>query len=81
MSVNEEREQEAPVDPQRAASSGFSCVSMKSNNSMNQPPNLSDVNTQRAASSGFSCVSMKSNNSMNQPPYLSDGPAVNSDPV
>ncbi|XP_073689305.1 uncharacterized protein [Garra rufa] len=72
MSVCEDREQEAPADTQRAASPGFSCVSMKSNNSMRQPPDLSDVDTQRAASPGFSCVSMKSNNSMRQPPDLSD---------
>ncbi|XP_052408011.1 NACHT, LRR and PYD domains-containing protein 3 isoform X5 [Carassius gibelio] len=43
MSVCDEREQEAPVDAQRAGFPGFSCVSMKSNNSMNHPPcNLSD---------------------------------------
>ncbi|XP_016116149.1 uncharacterized protein [Sinocyclocheilus grahami] len=42
MSVYEEREQEAPVYTQRASSPGFSCVSMKSNNSMFQPPDLSD---------------------------------------
>ncbi|XP_052408021.1 protein NLRC3 isoform X2 [Carassius gibelio] len=72
MSVYAEREQEAPVDAQRASSSGLSCVSMKSNNSMNRPPDLSEVDAQRASSSGFSCVSMKSNNSMNRPPDLSD---------
>ncbi|XP_073699524.1 NACHT, LRR and PYD domains-containing protein 14-like isoform X1 [Garra rufa] len=81
MSVFEDREQEIPVDTQRAASPGISCVSMKSNNSMNRPPELSDVDTQRAASPGFSCVSMKSNNSMNRPPELSDAPAVTSVPV
>ncbi|KAL0148759.1 hypothetical protein M9458_055937, partial [Cirrhinus mrigala] len=42
MNVCEEREQEDPVDTQRAASPGFSCVSMKSNRSMNHPPDLSD---------------------------------------
>ncbi|KAL0148733.1 hypothetical protein M9458_055911, partial [Cirrhinus mrigala] len=42
MSVCEEREQEDPVDTQRAASPGFSCVSMKSNDSMHHPPHLSD---------------------------------------
>ncbi|XP_016398309.1 protein NLRC3-like, partial [Sinocyclocheilus rhinocerous] len=72
MSVYEEREQEAPVDTQRAASPGFSCVSMKSNDSMHLPPVLSDVDTQRAASPGFSCVSKKSNDSMHLPPVLSD---------
>ncbi|XP_059405652.1 NACHT, LRR and PYD domains-containing protein 12-like isoform X7 [Carassius carassius] len=68
MSAYEEKEQEdsAPESP------GFSCVSMKSNNSMNLPPKLSDVDAQRAGSPGFSCVSMKSNNSMFLPPKLSD---------
>ncbi|KAK7174172.1 hypothetical protein R3I93_001382 [Phoxinus phoxinus] len=70
MSVNEEREEEAFVHTQRAASPGFSCVSMKSNISMPLPPNLSD-----GPSSGFSCVSMKSNISMPLPPNLSDGPS------
>ncbi|XP_050959633.1 NACHT, LRR and PYD domains-containing protein 12-like [Labeo rohita] len=56
---------------QRAASPGFSGVSMKSNNSMHLPPDLSDFYTQRAASPGFSSVSMKSNNSMHLPPELS----------
>ncbi|XP_016328973.1 uncharacterized protein LOC107678245 [Sinocyclocheilus anshuiensis] len=59
-------------DPQRAASPGFSCVSMESNRSVGLPPYLSDFNPQRAASSGFSCVSMKSTRSMGLPPYLSD---------
>ncbi|XP_042587550.1 uncharacterized protein LOC109060922 isoform X3 [Cyprinus carpio] len=72
MSVYEEREQENPVDTQRAASPGFSYVSMKSNNSMGLPPVLSDVDSQRAASPGFSSVSMKSNNSIGLPPGLSD---------
>ncbi|XP_042577227.1 NACHT, LRR and PYD domains-containing protein 3-like isoform X2 [Cyprinus carpio] len=72
MSVYEEREQEAPDHTQRAASPGFTCVSMKSNNSMIIPPVLSDVDAQRAGSSGFSCVSIKSNNSMIIPPVLSD---------
>ncbi|XP_039546269.1 protein NLRC3-like [Pimephales promelas] len=68
MSVCEEREEEASDHTQRAASPVFSCVSMKSNNSMHEPPNLSD-----GPSPVFSCVSMKSNNSMREPPYLSDG--------
>ncbi|KAK2915870.1 hypothetical protein Q8A67_000244 [Cirrhinus molitorella] len=42
MSVCEEREQEAPDDTQSAASPGFSCVSMKSNISMIEPPKFSD---------------------------------------
>ncbi len=81
MSVYEEKEQDVPDDTQRAASPGFSSVSMKSNNSMHLPPYLSDVDAQRATSPGFSCVSMKSNNSMRQPPYLSDSPAVSSHPA
>ncbi|KAL0151013.1 hypothetical protein M9458_053526, partial [Cirrhinus mrigala] len=80
MSVYEEREEETPVDTQRAASPAFSCVSMKSNISMVEPPYLRDVAAQRTASPGFSCVSMKSNISMVEPPYLSDGPAVIFDP-
>ncbi|XP_043088492.1 NACHT, LRR and PYD domains-containing protein 3-like isoform X2 [Puntigrus tetrazona] len=59
MSVCEENEQEASV-------------SMKSNNSMIIPPDLSDVDARRTASSGLSCVSMKSNNSVIIPPDLSD---------
>ncbi|XP_056117900.1 protein NLRC3-like [Rhinichthys klamathensis goyatoka] len=76
MSVCEEREEEAAVHTQRAASPGFSCVSMKSDSSMGNPPVFSD-----GPYPGFSCVSMKSNHSMGNPPGLSDGPAVTSDPV
>uniref|UniRef100_A0A8C1KQT2 NACHT, LRR and PYD domains-containing protein 12-like n=1 Tax=Cyprinus carpio TaxID=7962 RepID=A0A8C1KQT2_CYPCA len=72
MSAYEEREEEAPVYTQRAASPGFSCVSVKSNRSMFEPPAFSDVDAQRAASPGFSCVSMKSNRSMFEPPAFSD---------
>ncbi|XP_056106603.1 NACHT, LRR and PYD domains-containing protein 12-like [Rhinichthys klamathensis goyatoka] len=69
MSVHEEKEEEASVHTQRAASPGFSYVSMKSNISMPLPPDLSD-----GPSPGFSCVSMKSNISMIIPPELNDGP-------
>ncbi|KAL0149937.1 hypothetical protein M9458_054769, partial [Cirrhinus mrigala] len=80
MSMFEKREEEAPVDTHRAASPGFSCVSMKSNNSMILSPHLSDVDAQRAASPGFSCVSMKSNDSMPAIVFdFSNGPAVSSD--
>ncbi|XP_042586743.1 LOW QUALITY PROTEIN: protein NLRC3-like [Cyprinus carpio] len=72
MSVYEEKEQQVSVDTQRAASPGFSCVSMKSNNSMHLPPVLSDVDAQRSVSAGFSCVSVKSNRSIGLPPGLSD---------
>ncbi|XP_039509981.1 NACHT, LRR and PYD domains-containing protein 3-like isoform X2 [Pimephales promelas] len=90
MSVSEEREEKASLHTQRAASPVFSCVSMKSNNSIGLPPNLSDgpavtsdpvKKRKKAASSISSCVSMKSNNSIGLPPNLSDGPAVTSDPV
>ncbi|XP_073699486.1 uncharacterized protein [Garra rufa] len=66
MSMYEEKEHEASADTQRAASPGFSCVSMKSNRSMGLPPALSDVDP------GFSCVSVKSNNFMFLPPGHSD---------
>ncbi|XP_073801404.1 uncharacterized protein [Danio rerio] len=85
------------VEYQRAASPVFSCVSMKSNRSMHQPPEFSDgstvraesvkklkmaaVDPKRAASPEFSCVSMKSNRSMLQPPEFSDGSAVRSESV
>uniref|UniRef100_A0A8C1S1K8 Uncharacterized protein n=1 Tax=Cyprinus carpio TaxID=7962 RepID=A0A8C1S1K8_CYPCA len=72
MSVYEERKDETTVDAQRASSPGFSCVSVRSNNSMILPPLLSDVDAQRASSPELSCVSMKSNNSMILPPLLSN---------
>ncbi|KAK7174149.1 hypothetical protein R3I93_001361 [Phoxinus phoxinus] len=70
MSVCEEREEEASVHTQRAASPVSSCVSMKSSNSMMNPPEFSD-----GPSPVFSRVSMKSNNSMREPPKFSDGPS------
>ncbi|XP_073801247.1 NACHT, LRR and PYD domains-containing protein 3-like isoform X2 [Danio rerio] len=91
MSVFEDKE--APV-LQTSASPDFSCVSMKSNHSMNIPLEFSNgaavssklrkrmneapVDLQRATSPDFSCVSMKSNHSMNIPPALSDGSTVRS---
>ncbi|KAG1928687.1 NACHT, LRR and PYD domains-containing protein 3-like [Pimephales promelas] len=68
MSVYEEREEEVSVHTQRATSPGSSCVSMKSNISMHEPPKFSD-----GPSPVFSCVSMKSNISMHEPHNLSDG--------
>ncbi|KAL1249555.1 hypothetical protein QQF64_020560, partial [Cirrhinus molitorella] len=72
---------------QTVASPVSSCVSMKSNDSICQPPNLCNgtviSNTrvrQTAASPVSSCVSMKSNDSICQPPNLSNG-TVTSDPV
>ncbi|KAL0202328.1 hypothetical protein M9458_000346, partial [Cirrhinus mrigala] len=77
MSLNEEKVGKVP-------SSEPSCVSMKSNESIIQPPRLSDVavtsdpRSQGPTSPEPSCVSMKSNESIIQPPRLSDV-AVTSD--
>ncbi|KAF4115480.1 hypothetical protein G5714_002969 [Onychostoma macrolepis] len=54
MSVCEERKQGAPVDT--PASPGFSCVSVKSNRSMFEPPHLSDVDAQSNISRIQLCV-------------------------
>ncbi|KAK9978235.1 hypothetical protein ABG768_019994 [Culter alburnus] len=86
--------EEDSVHTQREASPGFSCVSMKSNHFMQQPPYLNDgpavtsdsVNHSMlqphylndGPSPGSSCVSMKSNHSMLQPPYLNEGPSPGS---
>ncbi|XDV13984.1 hypothetical protein PO909_002256 [Leuciscus waleckii] len=72
MNVYEEREEEASVHNQRAASPGFSCVSMESDLSDGSAVNSYTVD---GPSSGFSCVSMKSNHSMPLPPNLNDGPS------
>ncbi|KAI2668889.1 NLR family CARD domain-containing protein 3 [Labeo rohita] len=59
-----------------------SYVSMKSDESLPQPPNFSDepvTSDPRSSSSDPSCVSMKSEESLPQPPNLSDEP-VTSDP-
>ncbi|XP_039523107.1 NACHT, LRR and PYD domains-containing protein 3-like isoform X3 [Pimephales promelas] len=70
MSVYEEREEEVSVHTQRAASPVFSCVSMKSNISMYEPPKFS-----YGPSPVSSCVSMKSDHSMYEPPRFSYGPS------
>ncbi|XP_059901175.1 NACHT, LRR and PYD domains-containing protein 12-like isoform X2 [Gadus macrocephalus] len=69
-----------PEQQERADSPGPSCVSMKSDWSMSQPPDLKDErpsneegSQQRADSPGPSCVSMKSDWSMGHPPDLKDG--------
>ncbi|XP_050961086.1 NACHT, LRR and PYD domains-containing protein 3-like [Labeo rohita] len=90
MSVYEEKEQEVSVHTPRPSSPGFSCVSMKSNNSMDIiPPNLSEgpaVNSdsvrsrKRAASTVSSCVPMKRNSSMINPAMIRNS-AVPFDPV
>ncbi|XP_048050987.1 NLR family CARD domain-containing protein 3-like [Megalobrama amblycephala] len=84
MSLCEETEEGrtqnvTPIEP--------SCLSMKSDRSITQPPGLSNGpetsnlsrGSQRAASPEPSSVSMKSERSITQPPQLSDG-AVTSDP-
>ncbi|XP_072523929.1 NACHT, LRR and PYD domains-containing protein 3-like isoform X2 [Salminus brasiliensis] len=64
---------------QRATSPVPSCVSMKSDHSMFEPPAFSDgskhprLKAQRTASPVPSCVSMKSDHSMFEPPAFSDG--------
>ncbi|KAK9969984.1 hypothetical protein ABG768_028125 [Culter alburnus] len=83
MSLYEERKEEDVFQSQNqgAASPSPSCVSMKSDASINQPPLLSDGavtsglrETQKnTASPEPSCVSMKSDVSMEPPPFLSDG--------
>ncbi|XP_050958576.1 NACHT, LRR and PYD domains-containing protein 12 isoform X2 [Labeo rohita] len=57
MSVCEEKEQDTPVDTHRAASPGFSCVSMKSNISMDKPPGLSDGPAVGGRDDQIRCVS------------------------
>uniref|UniRef100_A0A8C5BN89 NACHT, LRR and PYD domains-containing protein 12-like n=1 Tax=Gadus morhua TaxID=8049 RepID=A0A8C5BN89_GADMO len=71
----------SPEQQQRADSPGPSCVSMKSDWSMDYPPDLKDGRPsreerrtqERADSPGPSCVSMKSDGSMGMPPDLKDG--------
>ncbi|XP_059904922.1 NLR family CARD domain-containing protein 3-like isoform X2 [Gadus macrocephalus] len=69
------------VQQLRADSPGSSCVSMKSDWSMDHPPTFNDqrpsrderrVQQQRADSPGSSCVSMKSDWSMDHPPTFND---------
>ncbi|CAL8300771.1 unnamed protein product [Gadus morhua 'NCC'] len=69
-----------PEQQQRADSPGPSCVSMKSDRSMDHPPEFKDGRPsrderrqQRADSPGPSCVSMKSDQSMDHPPVFKDG--------
>ncbi|XP_056441300.1 NLR family CARD domain-containing protein 3-like [Gadus chalcogrammus] len=72
----------SPEKQQRADSPGPSCVSMKSDQSMDIPVTFKDgnqsiekrrVQQERADSPGPSCVSMKSDHSMHHPPDLKDG--------
>ncbi|XP_056439340.1 NACHT, LRR and PYD domains-containing protein 12-like [Gadus chalcogrammus] len=70
------------VQQQRADSPGPSCVSMKSDHSMDHPVGFKDGNQsiekspekqERADSPGPSCVSMKSDRSMDHPVTFKDG--------
>ncbi|KAK0152695.1 NLR family CARD domain-containing protein 3 [Merluccius polli] len=70
------------VRQERADSPGPSCVSMKSDRSMDHPATFKDgsqsiekrrVRQERADSPGPSCVSMKSDRSMNHPATFKDG--------
>ncbi|CAL8262542.1 unnamed protein product [Boreogadus saida] len=72
----------SPEQPERADSPGPSCVSMKSDRSMEHPLKFEDgnqsiekrrVQQQRADSPGPSCVSMKSGWSMEHPLKFEDG--------
>uniref|UniRef100_A0A8C5ARZ0 NACHT domain-containing protein n=1 Tax=Gadus morhua TaxID=8049 RepID=A0A8C5ARZ0_GADMO len=71
----------SPEQRERADSPGPSCVSLKSDHSMEDPSNFRDgnqsiekrVQKERADSPGPSCVSLKSNWSMEHPPDLKDG--------
>ncbi|XP_056440494.1 NACHT, LRR and PYD domains-containing protein 12-like isoform X2 [Gadus chalcogrammus] len=71
----------SPEQRERADSPGPSCVSLKSDRSMDYPANFRDgnqsiekrVQKERADSPGPSCVSMKRNWSMDFPPDLKDG--------
>ncbi|XP_059932587.1 NLR family CARD domain-containing protein 3-like isoform X9 [Gadus macrocephalus] len=71
----------SPVQQQRAVSPGPSCVSLKSDRSMDKPPTFKDGRPsreerrwqERADSPGPSCVSMKSDHSMDPPATFKDG--------
>ncbi|CAB1440532.1 unnamed protein product [Pleuronectes platessa] len=77
MSGSEEEED-------RAESPGFSCLSLKSDRSMRNPPVFSNEpgpshtegedHRLRAESPGSSCVSLKSDWSMGNPPVFSNEP-------
>ncbi|CAL8290310.1 unnamed protein product [Lota lota] len=81
-SASEPSPMELGEQQERADSPGPSCLSMKSDLSMNHPPDLKDGNQsigkspeqqQRADSPGPICVSMKSNRSMREPVNFKDG--------
>ncbi|XP_030221809.1 NLR family CARD domain-containing protein 3 isoform X1 [Gadus morhua] len=74
--------EKSPERQERAVSPGPTCVSMKSDHSMDPPVTFKDGNQsiekrrlqqERADSPGCSCVSMKSERSIDRPPELKDG--------
>ncbi|CAL8400430.1 unnamed protein product [Gadus morhua 'NCC'] len=76
------RQSKAKREQERADSPGPSCVSMKSDSSMEYPPDFNDgrpsreespEQQERADSPGPSCVSLKSYSSMEYPPDFNDG--------
>ncbi|KAK0154690.1 hypothetical protein N1851_002994 [Merluccius polli] len=76
------KKEKSPEQQERADSPGPSCVSMKSDWSMDRPVNFKDgnqsvekrrVQQERADSPGPSCVSMKSDWSMDNPANFKDG--------
>ncbi|KAK0139520.1 hypothetical protein N1851_023600 [Merluccius polli] len=76
------KKEKSPEQQERADSPGPSCVSMKSDWSMDNPANFKDgsqsikkrrVQQERADSPGPSCVSMKSDWSMDNPANFKDG--------
>ncbi|KAK0133929.1 NLR family CARD domain-containing protein 3 [Merluccius polli] len=76
------KKEKSPEQQERADSPGPSCVSMKSDRSMEQPVRFKDgnqsvekrrVQQERADSPGPSCVSMKSDRSMELPVTFKDG--------
>ncbi|KAK0142644.1 NLR family CARD domain-containing protein 3 [Merluccius polli] len=76
------KKEKSPEQQERADSPGPSCVSMKSDWSMEHPPQFKDgnqsiekrrVQQERADSPGPSCVSMKSDWSMEHPDQFKDG--------
>uniref|UniRef100_A0A9J8CDA8 Uncharacterized protein n=2 Tax=Cyprinus carpio TaxID=7962 RepID=A0A9J8CDA8_CYPCA len=82
MNLHNEREDEGTATKMKSPSPGPSCVSIKSNESMQYPPNLSngpgtpDPRRQRSESPETSAVSVKSSRSMFLPIYLSDTPVT-----
>ncbi|KAL0992586.1 hypothetical protein UPYG_G00095370 [Umbra pygmaea] len=78
-SGHKETKANSPIHQERPASSGPSCVSIKSVQSMGPPETFreepySPIHQERPASSGPSCVSMKSVRSMEVPTHFREEP-------